>query len=80
MMIIVAVHDMAVESYVSPMFVLSAAAAVRSFADEVNRPESQIAAHPEDYSLWQLGELDAVTGTVVPCTPRRLVAAIYMRR
>lgn len=34
------------------------AAATRFFNDVASHPESAVAAHPEDYDLWQLGFLN----------------------
>lgn len=58
----VSVLDLATESFGRPFFVQHPAQAVRSFQDEVNNPESEIAKHAEDYELHSLGTFDDVTG------------------
>jgi len=60
---IVAVKDRAVNAYNRPFYVPTIGAAVRSFTDEVNRKESEMQAHPEDYDLYDLGTFDDETGT-----------------
>lgn len=41
--------------------------AERAFGDAVNNPETPFFHHPEDYSLWQLGEFDPASGIIYPC-------------
>lgn len=62
--IVVAVHDSALDAYSRPFFVPTTPAAVRSFSDEVNRasPDNPMFAHPEDYTLWQLGVWSDASG------------------
>lgn len=55
---VVAVSDRAVGAFNRPFFAPSKGAAIRSFIDEVNRAESPMAQHPEDYELHYLGEWD----------------------
>lgn len=59
-----AVFDSAVQTFGQPFFVPAVGAATRSFSDEVNRKaaDNALAAHPEDYTLYELGEFDDVTG------------------
>lgn len=54
--VVCAVFDSAVQAYSQPFFVRSTGEAVRSFSDEVNRPDQANALyqHPDDYILWQL--------------------------
>lgn len=61
--VIVAVSDRAVGAFMNPFFAPSTGAAVRSFRDEVNRKESPMHGHPEDYELHHLGEWDEETGS-----------------
>lgn len=53
--VICAVWDAAVESFGQPFFVRSRGEAIRSFQDEVQKPDSQLHLHPEDYDLYELG-------------------------
>lgn len=60
-----AVFDSAVQAFGQPFFVPALGAALRSFADEVNRsaPDNALHAHPEDYTLHALGTFEDETGT-----------------
>lgn len=57
-----AVLDLATQCYGRPFFVNHPAQAVRSFQDEVNNPESEIAKHAKDYELWDCGSFDDSEG------------------
>lgn len=61
---IVVVKDRATEAFGQPFFVKHVNEALRSFADEVNRDGSSLAAHPDDYDLYVVGEFDDQAGTV----------------
>lgn len=62
---IVAIYDAKVEAYMTPVFVRSAGEAVRSFGDAVNNPETEFNKHPEDYSIFELGDFYTQTGDIV---------------
>jgi len=64
---VVAVRDRAIDGFNTPVFVPSLGAAIRSFADEVNKGDSQLGAHPEDFELWLLGQFDTDSGKLIPC-------------
>lgn len=57
-----AVYDSKVEAYMNPMFFQSIGAALRVWVDAVNDQTTNIAKHPEDYTLFELGEYDDQTG------------------
>lgn len=63
-LIIVAIRDRAVDAFFRPVFAPTIGVAVRSFQDEINRqdPNNELAKHPEDYDLYQLGTFDEETG------------------
>lgn len=69
---IVAIRDRAVNAFLQPFFVRSAGEAVRIFADEINRKESPMYAHPEDYDLYDIGLYDADNGEIVGTKPSML--------
>jgi hypothetical protein len=58
------VRDRATGLFSRPFYVASAAQAIRSFIDEVNRadPENLFHKHPDDYSLYELVHWDDQTG------------------
>lgn len=62
MKVIVAIYDRTTEAFTPPMAVRTRAEAVRSLRQEMSQKESQIAQHPTDFELWQVGEWNEETG------------------
>lgn len=60
-LIVMAVRDSAVGAYLRPFYAPSVGAAMRSFYDEVNRKDSEMFRHPDDYELFELGEFEEVS-------------------
>lgn len=56
------IRDSAVNSFMRPFFVPAVGSAVRSFQDEVNRKDSEMRKHPDDYELFELGAFEEETG------------------
>lgn len=69
-----AVRDRALDAFMQPFFVQSPGVAVRSFSDEVNRPESPMCNHPDDYDLYHIAEYDESTGKIIPLEDVRMVS------
>lgn len=74
---IYAVKDLAVQAYGTPFFVRAKGEALRSFQDEANKKDGQsaIAAHPEDYELYYIGEYNDESGTISPIVPELIARA-----
>lgn len=66
---VLAVRDRAVDSFGRPIFVLALGQGTRSFANEINSPQSEFNKNPEDFDLYHIGDYDDVSGTLYPCTP-----------
>lgn len=64
--ILVSVRDVKAGFYDGCFLVRSRAEAVRGFVDEVNNPQSMLGRHPEDYTLFVVGEFDEETGVITP--------------
>ena len=78
---IFSIFDSKAESFNTPMFLAAKGQAIRAFDDEANRPESEIHKHPEDYTLFCLGDFESDTGKVEPLTtPESLGLAIEFKR
>lgn len=78
---VLAVRDRAIDAFGVPIFVPAVGAAVRSFSDEINRPESPYAAHPEDYDLFHLGHYETSDGSLTPFErPRQVAIGKDLRR
>lgn len=61
---IIAVRDRQLDAFMRPFTAQTTGQAIRSFKDEVNRKDSELHAHPEDYELYQLGTFNEQTGQV----------------
>jgi hypothetical protein len=57
-----AVRDEALNAFLPPMFVRHESQIVRYCADAVNERDGEWAKHPGDYSLFEVGSYDDVTG------------------
>lgn len=66
------VRDRATDTYGQPIFVQAIGQAIRSFGDEINRKDSQLGLHPEDYDLYVIGEYDERTGFIKSEQPRQI--------
>lgn len=71
-LIVLSVRDRAMDAFMQPFFAPAVGLAVRSFGDEINRAESPMHAHPEDYDLYQVGTFDDQTGIFTSDQPRML--------
>lgn len=62
------VYDSKAEAYMRPFFAEATGQAIRSFSDEVNsaREDAVLSAHPEDFTLFELGTFDPLTGALLP--------------
>lgn len=63
------IYDCKALQYHSPWFAVSDGAAVRSFSDLANDPQTNIGRHPRDYSLWHCGVYDDNNGQFAPVIP-----------
>lgn len=61
-----AIYDSAARAFRAPMFMKSAGLAVRAFTDAVNSPDTELNAHPGDFSLARVGTFEDDSGVVIP--------------
>lgn len=52
------IYDSAVQTWLPPLFARNKGEMLRNFADGVQDPKSQLARHPGDYSLFEIGTFD----------------------
>lgn len=52
------VYDTKTAAYLPPMYMQTKPAMIRALTDTVNDPTHQFHAHPEDYTLFYLGQFD----------------------
>ncbi len=74
------VFDSKAEAFNTPFFLAAKGQAVRAFEDEVNSENSEFSKHPEDYTLFCLGEYDSDTGAITPIKLESLGTALEHRR
>ncbi|WNK12827.1 MAG: nonstructural protein [Microvirus sp.] len=63
------VYDSVANVYAPPFYMASPNVAVRAFALAANTPDSKMAQHSADFTLFQLGEFDDAVGIHHPCEP-----------
>jgi len=74
--IIFSVLDSAAGTFGSPWVVPHVGLAMRAFTDEVNSGSnnSDLVKHPEDFSLYEIGSYNDVTGIITPLDVPKLIA------
>lgn len=60
------VYDSKAEMYLQPFFMRAKGEALRAFSDMCNDEKTQFGAHPEDYTLFEIGTYDDSKGKFVP--------------
>lgn len=72
--LIVAVRDRAANVFGRPAFTTTRGVAIRSFAEEINRPDqnNQFAKTPEDFDLYELGTWNDETGEFESKRPEQI--------
>jgi poly-D-alanine transfer protein DltD len=74
------IRDDKLETYNQPFFVPTIGAAERDFTDHANQTDSPLSKHPEDYTLFLLGEYDQLSGSMdLEPTPKALMKAIEVK-
>jgi len=72
------VFDIKADIYQTPFYALTDHAAVRTFADAVNAPESPFNKHPEDYCIFAIADFDDRTGDITPYPKQHLGQAVNL--
>lgn len=70
-----AVLDAKISDFHLAIFDIKDEGAIRQFADAVNDKQTKWNRHPEDYSLWHIGEFDTTKGLLSGTLPNNLVNA-----
>lgn len=70
------IHDKAAQAFITPFFMHNKAMAIRAFADNINSTEeSNLSKHPEQFSLFQVGEFEDSIGKVTELDKPELIAS-----
>ena len=74
---IFAVRDVKADAYGQPFVSKHVGLAVRGLTDAVNDPQKQsdISRHPEDFSLYEIGQYDDQSGVIDSYDAPKLVAS-----
>jgi len=75
LMKVVVVKDLKLEAFLSPFVTPHLNAAIRSFYDEAQNPESIVNKHMEDYELYYIGDFDTESAELIPQTPLLIACA-----
>lgn len=77
--ILVAIRDQKSVQFTQPVTAATRGIALRSWGDQLNDPnnkDQESVKHPEDFTLWYLGEYDSETGTITPAErPEQMAVA-----
>lgn len=75
--VILAVKDLAMQSFEQPFAARAEGVATRSFQDAINADQKgPLQTHPEDFELWVIGDFDDNTGKLTaPAEPFQLARA-----
>lgn len=57
-----AIYDSKIEAFQQPFFMQTKGQAIRALQDNLSNVDSQIAKHPEDFTLFELSQYDDVKG------------------
>lgn len=73
---IFSIYDEASQAYMMPFFSPQIASAIRAVVTQLKNPESMIAQHPQDYTLYEVGRFDDALGQIFPELPNIKIAKI----
>lgn len=75
------VYDAKAFAYLPPFFIAEKGMAARAFSEAVENPQHQFGKHPEDFTLFYLGEFDDQTGYFEgQVAPEVVTTALAVRR
>jgi len=66
------IYDSKANAYMQPWFLTTEPMAVRAFSDLINDPQSNAGKHPEDYTLFSIGNFNDNTAEVTWTPPLTL--------
>lgn len=76
-MVLLAVRDSKADAFEPPIAVMHVGVGMRWFADQVRDGSTAYGKHPEDYSLWKVGDFSTGDGLVAGVfPPEKLVEAV----
>lgn len=70
------IHDVVSDAFMSPFYSPQDGSAVRAVVTQLRDPNSMLAQHPADYSLYRIGEFDDQLGVITAVDPIHLVGRV----
>lgn len=70
---IYSLRDQKTDAFMNPIAMQTTGQLLRMLSDEVNKQDSLVGQHPEDFELFEVGEYDTQTGTLTPCPPKSVI-------
>lgn len=77
---IFSIYDEKADAYNQPFFSPTVATAIRSCEEAIADSQSPFHAHASDYSLFELGEFDQLTGEIDAQLPRCIIKLHELQR
>ncbi len=74
------IYDSKANAYMQPWFLTQNGMAVRAFSDCVNSDDHNFSRHPEDYTLFSLGEFDDQTAKITRAEPISLGNGVQYKK
>lgn len=74
------IFDKKADVYSKPFFVGQDGEASRMFIDLVNDSKTTLHRHPEDYSLYRIGEFNDNSGEIIKCLPKHITNATTVKK
>ncbi len=66
------IFDNKAQAYLTPFFLPETAMAIRTFSDCCNDPKHAFYAHPDDYTLFHIGQFSNTTSNIDPQNAKSL--------
>ena len=76
------IHDSKGGFYSNPFYARQNGEAIRSFMNAVDdpSPNNLMHRHPADYSLFEIGSFDDLTGVITPIDPKHLCNGVDIQK
>lgn len=63
-------------TFMTPSFDYNDATAIRNFEHACDNDQSLMFTHPEDFSIYRIGEYDNESGVITPCDPKLIADGV----
>ena len=74
------IYDEKAQAYLQPWFLHQSGMATRVFSDCINDPEHNFGRHPEDYTLFNIGEFDDSNANINLHPPKSMGNGIEFKK